>query len=436
MKIVLKMQSFIEKFAGKPGALRHRLFAAGHYSVVKSLVLGAIEFARTVVFSRVLTADDYGLMALAAIGTGLLESFSATGINLLILRDDDKYSERLPAYWGVNVTRGAVLAALAWFIAEPLGAYYGRGEVVWLVRVLSITFILRGAAGFGVEIRQRELNFRRIAIVESLLALPVLCFSLLGLFLFRDVRALVCYQICAAAGFLANSYVLRPWKPVFRLDSGVMKAVARFGGSIVAINILLYFFNNFDRGVLGKLFGTESLGFYVRGHFLALLPVSHFANVIAPIFMPAFREVMDDTPRLRRIYIRTLLLYAAAFGLLGAAMFFAARWIVLIVYGARWLPVIPVFRVLLICGMAKGIVTVCPAIFFLRNKPWMVTLCAGVMAAVLGIACVPLASRHGALGVAWAVSLSALVADGLAVVLTFRLLSPKYEVNQEGGRVS
>ena len=104
--------------------------------------------------------------------------------------------------------------------------------------------------------------------------------------------------------------------------------------------------------------------------------------------------------------------------------------IILVVYGEKWLPLLPVFRILLIYGMLKGIMSVCPAVFFLKDKPWLITLFAAVMAATLGALCIPMTSAFGTAGTAWAVVIAGVTANGLALIMTFHLLRPERSKNK------
>ncbi len=84
-----------------------------------ALALGAIDLVRTVVFARILFPEDYGLMALAMMVIGLLESCSTLGIEIAVVRDRDFHADRLPCYWTLKVARGLILALAAWWMAVP-----------------------------------------------------------------------------------------------------------------------------------------------------------------------------------------------------------------------------------------------------------------------------------------------------------------------------
>ena len=409
-----------QRVMGDRHSLRGRIVTNSQILIMKSAVVGGLDMARTMVFARLLGAADYGLMALALMGISLLESLTTTGMDLVII-GDDRYREHLPAYWAIKVFRGVGLFVLSWGLASPLAAYYHHPELVWMIRVLALGFLIKGLAGFGNEICQRELLFGRLAKLEVMASAAVFLLGMAMVYVWRDVRVLVFNQLAAALGLCVVSHVLFPWKPTFRFDPAILCAVLTFGGSIVVINALNYYFTNWDVGVVGKLCGVDDLGYYVRAYFVATLPVMYIANVMAPIFMPTFRQLLHEPQRLRRAFVKMALAYAVGFGLLGLVLFAGAKLIILLVYGERWLPVVPVFRVLIFYGVLKGVSTVCPSILFLRNRPWRVSISAGAMALSLALLCIPMTRQWGLVGTAWAVVFSAGISSALSMVMAFRL---------------
>lgn len=426
------IQATVRSLIGGRGSLRRRTIFSSNWLIAKSVGMGLLDLTKTAIFARVLFAEDYGLMALAVMATGLLESFSATGIDILIQRDDEKYIENLNGYWTINLCRGLLLFSLAWLIAPVIADYYEHPELIALIRVLGLMFLFNGLAGFGREVRQREMRFGAVAIADIIAATVVLVMSLVILFVLQNVWVLVLFNVLTAFGRMVVSYALFPWRPSIKFDRGLLKNVALFASAIIALQALNYLFNNFDRAVIGKIFDVEQLGYYGRGYFLALVPVTYFGNVISPIFLPAFREIAEDPARIRPAFWKTVGIFALLFTLLGAGLFILARPFVLIVYGERWLPVLPVFRILIIFGVSKGIVTVLPSIFFLKAKPWLITISAGFMVATIGIICFPLIDIAGVKGAAWAVVIAGVASHILSFILAIPLLKAPKTVERSG----
>ncbi len=390
--------------------------------MTKSIAIGLLDLIKTVFFARVLFAEDYGLMALAMMTFGLLESFSGTGISILIQRDDDNYLKDLSGYWTINVCRGLLLFTLIWMIAPLIADYYLQPELTELIRVLGLMFFFNGLAGFGREVRQRKLQFKAIAFADVIAAVVVLAVSLAILFILRNVWVLILFNVFTAFSRMVISYTLYSWRPSIRFNRALLVKVAKFASAIIALQALNYLFNNFDRAVIGKIFDVEQLGFYGRGYFLALVPSYYIGNAIAPVFLPVFRELADEQDRLRPAFWKIIGALTLFFTLCGIGLFLLAKPFVLIIYGERWLPVLPVFRILILFGVSRAINSALPPIFYLKAKPWLVTISAGVMVMLLGLLCFPFIDAAGLRGAAWAVVIAGISSHLLGFLLVIPLL--------------
>jgi len=242
------------------------------------------------------------------------------------------------------------------------------------------------------------------------------------LFMTRTVWALAVTFVLYSIARCVASYLMMPWIPRVRFDRTVARTVLTFGLSIVGMNALNFIFNNFDKAIIGKMFDLEQLGFYARANFLALLPATYLANAIAPVFLPSFRTIAQDTARLRSAFFKATTAYAVLFGLVGIGLFVFARPFVVLLYGERWLDVVPLFRILILFGTIKSIAGVCPTILVLKGKPWLMTISSGVMVALFCGLSIPLLRAYGVPGIAWALVIAGVASNALSLVFAIALL--------------
>jgi len=394
---------------GEKGSLRRQTIFASNWLIFRSAVQGLAHLVKTMIFSRILYPEDYGLMALAMIAFGFLESISATGLEVKIQSDAECDDTRLNVYWTIKFARGLFLAILAWFAAIPLAHYYDRSELIYIVRFISLVFLARGLAGFGREIRQRNMEFKTVAITESLEVFAVLISGLIFLLWFKNVWALAIYVVLESVAMLVTSFLLYPIRPKLKLSKEIFKSVAVFSGSIIAINILNYFFTNYDKGVVGKLLGIDMLGYYARAYFLAAMPALYFANSIMPVILAVLRQAADDDLRLRNLFWSMFAAVSASSLLIGAIAYIFADQVVLFVYGEKWIPVISIFKILLIFGISKCIASIFPIIFFIKGKPWLIAIPTLIMVMIFGVSCMPMTHIFGLEGTTWSVVIAAMI---------------------------
>ena len=416
---------------GEPGSLRRRTLSGGNWMLLRSAAVAGTDVIRAAVFARVLFPQDYGLMALATLVIGFLESFSATGIEFMILRERDEPSRKLPVYWTIMMARGGLLAILGCILSFPLAHFYHRPDLVPIISVLSLTIMIRWMGGFGRELRQRAMDFRQVAIADTIMATIELLISLALLLIFRTVWALVAYALVHATATAVCNYVLYPWRPSVRFERAIVHSVLIFSSSVIGINICNYFFVSFDVAVIGRILDVEQVGLYARASFLALLPVTYLANVLAPVFLPVIGNIGNNPARRSKAFWKLLLTHIAFYGTIGALMILLSEPILMLIYGERWLGALDAFRILVIYGISKAIATVSSMTLFALDRPWMVTVSTAMMAGLFAILCIPLTRGWGIQGTAGAVVVSGMLSHLTAITMAsicVRQSAPSTEV--------
>ncbi len=415
----------LARFLGHRDSLRGRTLGGVQWLMVKSLSVSAIELVRSMIFLRLLEAQDFGLMALAVIVPGFARSLTETGTDIMVQRAGADVDKQLPTFWTVNVIRSALAVALLWLLAVPVADFYANPALVWPIRLLSLQLLLTGLNGFGAQLRQRAMDFRPVAVAGILAQTAVALISLVAAWLLRNHWAIV-IQLCGmAVAECACSYLLHPWRPRWQLRPVVVRGVMLFAASAVLLNLFNYLHISLDRGVVGRLFDLEAVGHYTRAHFLALLPVQCFANVVGQVFLPAFRTIAHDASRLRKAFLKTIGLLVLVYGALGLGLFLGARPFIWIVAGEKWMGIVPLFQILLIYSISKCIVLVASPIFYLYRKPMLIAICAGIMSGLFAAICVPMTKAYGLQGMAWAVVISGVFSHLLAITLAAALLFRK-----------
>jgi O-antigen/teichoic acid export membrane protein len=396
------ISNWVRSFIGSENSLRRKLLGNSNYALLSAVAVAGADTLKTAIYARALEVSDYGLMALAVTVIGLLESFTMLGINVLIQRDGDGFIDKLPVYWTIKVVRGASLFLIAWIVAPFAAEYYNEADLVWMIRFLGVGFLLRGVSGFGVEVRQRQLAFKKVAWAEGGSSLCVLGLGLLLLFWVQDVWALAAYNMIRSATQLVVSYALFPWKPRMHFEPSVARGMFSFGGAITVVMTVSNMMASVENGVIGRVVkDLEVVGFYSMARFLAYTPAFYLGNVLGPVFLPSLRQIIDDVPRFRRAYYKALRYYTLFFALIAAAFWFGGHYLILGFYGEQWLPALSLFKILIFFGFFKAVFTLCPSVFYLNERPWLMAVSAVVPAVVFAAVCVPMTERWGAEGMAW-----------------------------------
>jgi O-antigen/teichoic acid export membrane protein len=407
MPFIDSITQAIKKLIGESETLRRRMMAGGMWIGLSRLGAAAAEFVRGIVFIRFLQPDDFGLMGVVALVLAGLNVVSETGVNVLIIQRPGEISRYLDTAWTIKFLRGWGMALLVYLTAPLVASFYQDEQLTPILRVISLSFIISGLDNFGAQLLNRELEFKKPALYGLVVNVLNAILGLILVFFLRNVWALVAFHIISSITIVIMAYRLSPYRPRFAFDRDVAKEAFRFGRHIFLSNILIYLVTQGDDAFVGKFLGLTALGYYTRAYFLSNTPATHITQLVSSLTLAGYSRLQDDPVRLRSVYMKTLKLIAITTIPAGLGLLVLAHPIVNILFGERWLPIVPAMQILCIFGMLRAIVGVNGSLLTAIGRPDTISKIGVIQVVVLATFIYPLASRFGLIGVCWAVVLCA-----------------------------
>lgn len=305
------------------------------WSSIAKLLGQGVSWAVTLAVFRLLTPEDYGLMALSMVLLSVVAGVAEFGLGSSLVqmptlgqREMARVSGALVA---LNIGCGLVMALGAGLFARGLGDL----RLTPILQVMSLQFVLTAIESVPLSLAQRRMDFKRLAGIELAATLLGSLLTLLLAWLGAGVWALVVGNLSGAAlrtilyvalgGFIWPSFNFRGIGPY-----------VRFGGAVTVTRFLWQLTYQADMLVAGRLFTREAVGFYSVSMHLATLPMTKVMGVINQVAFPAVARLQDELPRLRQRVLDALrmLALAAVPGMWGISS--VAPEFVAVVLGERW----------------------------------------------------------------------------------------------------
>jgi O-antigen/teichoic acid export membrane protein len=121
--------------------LRQTIVSAVGWSVAIRLFVQIITWAMTLVVIRILSPDDYGLMAVAQIFVNFMLGFGSLGFGDALVQQRETPTVVVARLFGVLLLLGAGLGTLMAVAAWPIAAWYRDPRLVPLIQVSSLGFL-------------------------------------------------------------------------------------------------------------------------------------------------------------------------------------------------------------------------------------------------------------------------------------------------------
>ncbi len=363
---------------------------------------------KLVILARLLSPGDFGLFGIVVLAMAGFEALTRTGFDEALVQRREDIRDDLNTAWTVQVIRGLLLAVfliasapfIAWFFDEP--------RALPLLRILGGVKFIGSFSNIGMIFWQKELHFNKRALHGTLVAFISAMAGIIAGLILRNVWALVWSNIAGTLSGLLLSYVMHPYRPRFSWDRERARTLLKYGVWVTGTSMLVYFSAYLDNLMVGKLLGTEALGFYVMAYQLSLLPLKETAYAVSGVFMPGYAKLQGDPKRLSRAYERTLGITAAVSFPVCLGIILIAPPAVRLVLGDEWTPSIPLIQILMVAQLIKSLSATGSPLFLGTGRPHYEFRTQIARAVVLGVSLAPAILFLGINGAALSVVLSAI----------------------------
>lgn len=341
-----------------------------------------VSFVVTAILSRILTPDDYGIVAISMVFIMFFNILSDIGIGPAIIQNKTLTREDLDNIFSYTVYSGFVLG-IVFFLCSPLiSDYYNNPILKNICRILSLSILFSCINITPTNLLYKEKNFRYIAfstlVVQIFLGIISIVFAyydwgVYALLISPTVTPLLLFLIYNAR-----------WKLKFRIacrfDS--MRKILSFSSYQFLFNIVNYFSRNTDKLLIGRYISLASLGQYEKSYRMMMLPLQNITFVITPVMHPVFSEMQDSLQLMASKYCKVINLLAYIGFPLSAFFYFTADPMIDLIFGNQWKEAIPPFRILSLSVGVQIITSTTASIFQASNSTkqlFVTSLCVAVI---------------------------------------------------------
>lgn len=361
----------------------------------------AIQLASTVVLSRLLSPDDYGIIAMVMAVTAFAGLFRDLGLSAAAIQKGNLTHAQMSNLFWLNVGMGTVLSA-ALAAASPLVAwFYGKPELVPLTLLLSSTFLICSLGTQHSALMVREMRFGRQAVTNIAGALCGLAVSIVLALRGHGYWALAWGNIVGGMITTALLFGLSSFCPGFWAKGAGIRSMIKFGANVTAFDLVNYFQRNLDKLLIGRVWGPLDLGLYTRAYSLLMLPITSIRGPINAVAFPALSKLQNDPEAFRDYYLKTTSLIAMLSMPLAAFLFVASDPIIEVVLGNDWLDASEIFSYLALAAFIQPVSGFAGSLLLSLGQGKRYLQCGLFNAIILSIA-FALGLRWGAKGVALA----------------------------------
>ena len=403
--------------------LRKEVLSGTIWSIGGQFAAAGLRFGNMLVLARMLSPEFFGLLGMSLVVMLILRDVSDMGLSAaLVQRAQIDETDLATIFWfnlAVSLLMAGLLFAGAGFLAKLLGDV--RLEPI--LRALALLLPTNALALVPRAMLLRDLKFAQLAWQDvagmvgfGLVGIPM---ATLGMGVWSLIGALAAQWISRSA----LVWLVSPYRVTFQFKWNRLRRLSGFSIWMFSNLLLGRLIDNADYFLIGRYLGAAALGHYTLAFQLVITPVRRIAGILTAVLFPSFAKIQNQLLRLQRGFLQALKMLAWVLFPLSAFLFVVADILVPALYSDRWLPAVPVVRILALTSFFYGLSIVNPLLNAIGKPNWRFVILS-FQAAIFILFAWGWGLARGIEGVAWSI----MAAVAVSIVLQIWVLRLELQI--------
>ena len=315
-----------------------------------------VSFVLSIILARLLLPSEYGIIAMVMVFINIANVFTSTGFgeSLVQKKDTDELDFSTVFFCTLSLS---ILIYIILFIAAPyIAKFYHTGEIVWVLRILSIKIVLSSIATVQHAYVQKKMIFKKFffstlggTIVSGILGIA-LAYSGFG------VWALVFQYLTNTIIDILVLLKTVPWHPRLEFSIERAKQLMDFGWKLVFANLINSVYNELRSLIIGRSYSSADLAYYNKGNQIPALAITNIDTAIGNVVFPAM-SAAENKVRLKIIGRRAMKTTSYIIFPIMLGLMVISRPLILLLLTDKWSSSIIYMQILCLYWMTQPIQT-------------------------------------------------------------------------------
>ncbi len=306
------------------------------WSSLERFSVQGVGFIVMIIMARILTPDDYGLVAMLTIFIAISQSLVDSGFSQALIRKQDRNEIDNSTVFYFNIAVGLTLYLILFLCAPLIAGFYNEPVLIPITRVISLSVLINSFVVVQRAILTSRIDFKTQAKASMSAAIISGIVGISMAYTGYGVWSIVWYQLTNLTVNVGLLWILSKWRPRLLYSWKSFRELFGFGSKLAASGLLDTLYNNIYLIVIGKIFSAADLGYYTRASQFSQFPSSNLSGIIQRVTYPVLCTIQDDDDRLRSVYRRFLRLSAFIVFPLMIGLAAVAKPLILLLLKEQW----------------------------------------------------------------------------------------------------
>lgn len=404
---------------GIPSDLRRSAVRGGIAMVLSRGVVQVLRLTLTAVLARILSPDDFGLVAIVLAVIGLAALFQDMGLSGATVQRAEITEQQISSLFWINSGMGLLACIVTASCAGLIADFYARPELGAIAAALSLAFLFSGLTVQHNALLYRRMQFSlraKISLIALAVSGPVAVAMAYAGF---GPWALVVQTLLGDVVTLVLVWGATRFRPASFQWNREVREMIGFGGQLLTFRVLGYVAQNLQVILLGRNLGAATAALYTRANVLSVQLLGYANDTAGQIANSALPRLVKEPQRYVRFYLHALAVVCFATAPISLFLGFFSADVILFLFGPNWSQSAEVLSILAIGMAVQPLLNSTGWVFFSQGEMhrmlrwgffgWSVV----IVASLIGL-------RWGLIGIAWGWTIGMVLLVPLGVLYAFR----------------
>lgn len=337
--------------------------------------------------SRILTPEDYGIVTIVQIFLIFFDMLADMGFGPAVIQNRTLDDDDISVIFKFSIIISLGLGLFFALLGQPVNIFYGEDVFVPVFIIMGFEVFFYGLLIVPRAILLKKKDFKTVNLVEVAanviygivaIILAILNYNYYSIIIGRVVKILCMYGFYYTRTKINYKTKLRK-EPIIKIWA--------FARNQFLFNFINYFSRNLDNILIGRYMGSTSLAYYNKSYQTSVYPNQLLTGILSPVIQPIMSDYQDRKHIIKDVYLKVVRLLGDIGIPLSIFCYFAARDIILFIYGNQWVESIAVFQILSISIWSQMIASSTGAFYQSANRTDLL-LFSGLQSTILNVAAI------------------------------------------------
>lgn len=388
--------------------LKKQAISGMFWVFIDTFLLKGISFLGTILLARLLSPEDFGLIAMISVIVVIGVIVVDSGLTSSLIRNTKNESIDYSTVFYTNVFLSLILYLCFFLLAPIIADFYNQEILISIIRVYSLCFFCSGLSSVQTAILIKNMEFKKIAYLNipgSLLG--ILIGLLMGYYGF-GVWSIVAMYVSTQLIQMLALWIGTKWKPKFEFSVEKLKYHYSFGLKLFISSLITSVLSNIYNVVIGKFYSLKTTGYFDRANMLTQYPVTILTQIIGKVTFPLMSGIQEEKERLKQIFEKLVnfTFFVTAPIMIGLSA--VAKPLIHLILGEEWLPAVPIIEILSIGGVFFTLQALNVNILKIYGRSDLI-LSAEIILKIIMVISVIIAYFFGFYAIVWCVSINSFI---------------------------